>query len=433
MHTLKKGVLGLLFGWMAIIGGAVGMGILRMPHDMAKAVPDPLLYFGLWLAGAIFVLVSIPTISELASMFGRSGGYYVFTKHTFGRYPGFVVGYMDWLTWCGGIALVSLVCGQELCKLVPALAGHEKGCAVCIWILFAALNWFGVRWGSRAQIATSAVKALGLLAIVALLFAFGHPSSAAATSNGAVGLAGLVLAFQAVIFAFAGWEAPIYMGEEIENPGRTIPRAALIGALSVIALYLLVNIALLGMLPISALAEESLPVGAAVGSILGDTGATVITVLAILIMCGTINSGMLVAPRVLYALGRDGLFSSSATKVNEGGTPTAALVVSGALTIALLLTGTFEMLLLVLGQFYVITVTITNLALFVLRRREPDRERPYRAFGYPIVPALALLMSVGFLAAAAYAEPLGSLYTLGAIVASYPIYRIVGWLGAKRS
>jgi APA family basic amino acid/polyamine antiporter len=436
MQGLKRGALGMLFGLMAIIGGAIGMGILRMPHDMAHALPNLWIYFGMWLVGSIFVLLAIPGVSELSATFDRSGGYYVFAKETFGSYAGFVVGYMDWLSWCGGIALIALVSAQEFVRLIPSLAGYERGVAVAIWGVFTALNWLGLRWGSGTQIITSTVKALGLIALIVAFFLLGqggalHELKSADSNWQEVSIGALVFAFQAVIFAFAGWEAPIYMGEEVRDAGRTIPRALLVGTLSVICIYLLINAAILCVLPYSAVAEESLPAAAAARSIFGGSGESIITILALLIMMGAINSGMLIVPRVLYALGKDGLFARQAATVNEGGTPGVALLLSGAAILALLLSGTFESVLAVMGFFYVVNVTLAQLALFVLRWRDPNRARPYRAFGYPFVPALALLLAVGFLFAACFSDPLNSGYAIGAMALSFPVYRLFRYFKGK--
>jgi APA family basic amino acid/polyamine antiporter len=195
------------------------------------------------------------------------------------------------------------------------------------------------------------------------------------------------------------------------------------GVLSVIAIYLLVNIAFLRVLGIGGMAGDALVAAKAAGVVFGGAGATVIAVVVVLAMIGAASSNLLIAPRVLYALSSDGLAASGASKVNEGGTPVVAAVISAAVAIAFIATGTFNSVLAVLAFMFVASYLISFSAVFVLRRREPEAERPYRAWGFPVTTGIALLGSAAFLLGSLVTDPRNSLIALALVALSYPVYR----------
>jgi basic amino acid/polyamine antiporter, APA family len=232
----------------------------------------------------------------------------------------------------------------------------------------------------------------------------------------------MVLALQSIIYTYDGWAGVVYFSEEVRAPGRDIPRALVGGVLSIIGIYLLVNLALLYVLPLSRIAGEKLAVGAAAQVIFGARGDTIIRALTIISMLSGINAYHLMATRVLFAMSRDRLFSSRAVRVNPGGTPTVALSVSTAVAVLFILSGTFEKVIAVLAFFFVANYTLSFVSLFVLRRREPELARPYRAWGYPWTTALALAGSVAFLAGAVVSDTRNSVYALLLLAASYPCF-----------
>jgi APA family basic amino acid/polyamine antiporter len=246
-----------------------------------------------------------------------------------------------------------------------------------------------------------------------------------------------VLALQAVIYTYDGWTGVIYFSEEVKNPARAIPRAILGGVLSIIAIYLLVNLALLYVLPLSQIAGANLAMGAAAQVIFGQNGDTIIRSLTIISMLSAINACQLMATRVLFAMSRDGLVSSRAVKVNSGGTPTVALVASTAISVLFIVGGNFEKsqkifesIIAMLAFFFVVNYAISFLSTFELRRREPDRSRPYRAWGYPWTTGISLLGSLAFLVGAVAGDTRNSLYALMLLAASYPAFRLSRRLSA---
>jgi APA family basic amino acid/polyamine antiporter len=226
-----------------------------------------------------------------------------------------------------------------------------------------------------------------------------------------------------VVYTYDGWSGVIYFSEEVKNPERNIPRALFSGVLTIAAIYLLVNLALLYVLPMTQIAGKEFAAGEAANTIFGVHGDTIFRCLTIVSMLSGINALHLMATRVIFAMSRDGLFSSKAAVVNEGGTPTISLALSLIVSLLFIIFGEkFETVISVLAFFFVVNYILSFVSLFVLRAREPDKPRPYRAWGYPVTPALALIGSVLFLAGAIRAETRNSVYALVLLAVSYPVY-----------
>ncbi|HKC62556.1 MAG TPA: APC family permease [Pyrinomonadaceae bacterium] len=435
-------VLGFGFGLAVTIGGVIGMGILRTPGEIAAELPRTWLFIGVWLVGGLYALLGTISVAELGAMIPRSGGFYIFARHTFGPYAGFVIGWSDWLSTCGTTAAVALVIGEYTTALFPALEGRDVQVAVFATVAFAILQWRGVLWGGRTQEITSSLKALAFLALIAACFILGNKSSAvtgnvaqSAQTNALVSFAlfsGIIKALQGVIYTYDGWYNLIYFGEEVREPERNIARSMIGSVVLVIAIYVLVNLALLYVLPLSEIAGQKLAVGAAANAIFGDYGGKIIAALATISMLSTVNANNLIAPRILFAMSRDRLFSEKAVKVNRGGTPTVTLFVSTLVAVLfIVLSERLEKVFAVLAFFFVINYGITFLSVFVLRRREPERPRPFRAWGYPWTTGLVLLGSIAFLVGAFLDDPQDGIYVLVLLAASYPAFLLLRLIHKK--
>jgi basic amino acid/polyamine antiporter, APA family len=435
-HGRLLRVLGLGFGLAVIIGNTIGAGIFRTPGDIAELLPNKWLFLGVWLIGGLYALLGAIQIAELGTMLPRSGGQYVFARHALGEYAGFIVGWSDWISTCGSAAAVSLVVGEFMGALFPVLAGRSVVIAIVVALMFALLQWRGVIWGSSVQNLTSLLKAIAFVTLIIAAFTWGGSSTQDAGSLPAPNvslLVAFILALQAVIYTYDGWTGVIYFSEEVEVPARNVPRALFGGVLSVIAIYLFVNLALLYVLPIGKIAGQDFAAGAAATAVFGNYGDTVFRTLTIISMLSAINAYHLMATRVLFAMSRDGLFTTRAAAVSEGGTPQLALLLSATVAVIIILFGqTFGTVITILAFFFVANYALSFLSVFVLRRREPDRERPYRAWGYPVTTALALLGSVLFLVGAIASdirqdEPgsSNSFYALLLLAVSYPVFRLL--------
>jgi basic amino acid/polyamine antiporter, APA family len=427
-------VLGVVFGLAVTVGITIGMGILRTPGDVAKQLPNPWLFIGAWLVGGLYALLGAVSVAELGTMIPRSGGWYVFVRRALGEYPGFVVGWSDWLSTCGTVSAVALVVGEYAGVLAPSLKGRELWVASFVTIAFAILQWRGVRWGSRSQELTSLLKTLAFAALIAACFAFGGHSngqaagdaSQAASLSTPAGLSfvsALVIALQGVIYTYDGWYSTVYFGEEVEDTARNVPRAMIGSVLLVIGIYLLFNLALIYVLPIQQLAGEKLAAGAAAVQIFGPRGATVIGAVAIVSLLASVNGNTMTAPRIIYAMSRDRLFWRGASRVNAGGTPTASLALSTlAAVLMIVFSGRFERVLAAIAFFFVTDYAAAFTSVFVLRWREPEAPRPYRAWGYPLTTALALAGSVAFLVGAVKDDTENSVFAIKLLAISLPVF-----------
>ena len=426
-HLLR--VLGVGFGLAVIIGNTIGAGIFRAPGQIAEQLPAPGLFLLVWVAGGLYALLGAISLAELGTMIPRSGGQYVFARYALGEYAGFIVGWSDWISSCGSTAAVSLLIGTFSAALFPALDGWADVVALTVAFIFAALQSHGIVWGSNVQNLTSLLKAIAFLALIVAAFIFGGngalagPQTPAATG---ITLAAVVISLQAAIYTYDGWSGVIYFSEEVKEPGRNIPRALFGGVLTITAIYLLVNVALLYVLPISRIAGQEFAAGEAAKMMFGTHGNTIFRSLTIVSMLSGINALHLMATRVVFAMSRDELFWKKASVVNKGGTPVTSLWLSAMVAMAFIIFGKkFETVITVLAFFFVVNYILSFVSLFVLRSREPEKPRPYRAWGYPVTPALALIGSVLFLVAAIGADTRNSLYALLLLAVSYPVFRLM--------
>jgi len=422
-------VLGVAFGLAIAVGATIGGGILGTPGDVAARLPTPVLFMGVWVFGAVNALLGATVYSELGAMIPQAGGIYVFAHRAMGEGVGFFVGYGDWINWSVSTSALILLVGEYLGNLVPPLAGHATIAGFAILGVLVLLQWQGVVWGGRVQELTSVLKALALVGLVVAAFVLPHPTVTAAPAvsapHGLALLLAIGLAMQGVIFTYDSYYAVVYCGEEIRDPGREIPRSIFRGLLLIIVIYLLVNAAFLAVLPMAKMAHDPFVGGSVARAIFGARGDAVIRSIMIVSVLGTVNAQIMVAPRILLAMGRDRIFPHQATRVNAGGTPVAALVVTLVVIAAFLFTGSFNAVLAVDSVLIVVLYAITFTSLFVLRRTEPDTPRPYRAWGYPWVQGAALAIAIGFLVVVAIGDLRDTLIALALFALSWPAAKVV--------
>lgn len=430
-------VLGVGFGLAVTVGGTIGMGILRTPGEVAAQLPTSFLFIAVWVLGGVYALLGAISVAELGTMIPRSGGWYVFVHRAMGNYAGFVVGWSDWLSTTGTVAIIAMVVGEYATVLIPRLAGRDKAVAIGVVLLFALLQWRGIRWGSFTQNLTSAVKTLVFIIIAIAAFtlvADAGPAKPTVAPQGFALFTAAIIALRSVLYTYDGWYGVIYFGEEVRNPKRDVVRSMFGGVLVVIAIYLVVNAAYVYVLPMSRLAGEPFAAGAVANALFGDYADKTIRVLAILSLLSTVNAYTLTGPRILYAMSCDRLFHHAGARVNRGGTPTVTLVISTVAAAAFIL-WKFEQVLSALAFFFVANYTMAYISLIVLRWREPDLPRPYRAWGYPWTTLVVLIGSVVFLVGAVVTDRIehkrDSLFALAILGASIPIYFVMRVISSR--
>jgi APA family basic amino acid/polyamine antiporter len=420
-------VLGVTFGLAVTVGNMIGAGIVRTPGDIAAQLPTFWPFLAVWIVGGLYALLGANALAELGTLVPESGGQYVFVRRALGDYAGLVVGWNDWISTCGTTAAVSIVIGEYMLVLFPHLRGIEP-IALAVIAILTIVQWLGVRWGGGTQNATSLLKAIAFLFLIGACFYLGvrHPAAATieAEHEGSMALA-FILALQAVIYSYDGWTAVIYFSEEVKDPGRNIPRSMFGGVLAVMAIYLLLNVAFLRVVPLGSLAGQKMAAGVVAQHLFGGYGDTILRVIMIVSLISAANSNVLMAPRVLFAMSRDRLFWKGAAEVNKGGTPDIALLISSFLAAVFVISGKFEQVIAILSFFFVANYALSFVSLFAMRRSAPDAPRPFRAIGHPFTTILALLASIAFLGGAVYGDRRNSLIALGVLVLTIPLYRFV--------
>ncbi len=413
-------LLGLGFGLAVIVGSTIGVGILRTPGLVAGHLHSSSAILAAWVVGGLYTLLGSVCMAELGTMMPQAGGYYVYARRGFGDWVGFSVGWTDWLTYCTVLAYVSIGLAEFSGVLLPALTGWVRPLAIVALLAMVVLQWAGLKVSARFQEWTTALKFLAFLALVVAAFTMG-PAMRPAGAGGlqlpgdALGLTftGVILALQAVVIAYGGWQSALYFTEEDRDPARNLPRAMIGGVVSVIVVYLLVNVALLIVLPIPELAKSTLPGADAAAIVAGERGKQFITVLSVLSLLPLLNAILMIGTRILFAMGRDGLVPRRTASVNAGGTPGVATAVTTGVAILLIASGTFQTLIALASVFLAANYCVCCLALVVLRRREPGAARPFRAWGYPWSAALVVAGAVVFLAGMLVNDTASALKAMG--------------------
>ena len=422
-------VLGVSFGVAVVVGNTILVGILRTPGNVAALLPDPWLFLGVWVLGGMYALLASLSLAEPGAMVAQSGGQYVFVRRGLGEYPGFVVGWSDWVSTCASVSLGAMVFTEYLEPLIPGMMGRRVPAGVLLVLVFGLLLWRGIRVGDLAQQILSASKALAFGILIGMCLLLPVPAGESLTPGvvptGMALVAAFVLALQAVIFTYDGWMGPIYFGEEVKNPGRGIPRAMVLGVLVVMTIYVLVNLGLVRVLGIDRMAGDPFVAATAGKALFGDRGDFVIRSLVLVSILGGINACMLMAPRVVLAMSRDRLLPEGFVTVNRGGTPTVGHWTSVGVAVGFIVSGTFNTVLALCAFFFVAGYTLSFLSVFALRRKEPDTPRPYRVPGFPYTTGLVLVASVAFLAGSVATDWGNSWKSLLLLALSYPVYRLI--------
>ena len=420
-----------------LVGSTIGSGIFRTPALIARRVPAPLPMLGVWVLGGVLALCGALTYAELAAMFPRSGGLYVYVREGFGRRAAFLLGWTELLVIrASALGATSTVFAEYLLRSagmnpdLPQYAPVVHPLAAAAIAVTAAFNYYGLRGSARILNATTAAKYGALVALVAVAFVAGHgdfrhfegltPAAGGSLNAGLIGLA-----LVSVLWAYDGFADVSFVSGEVKDPQRNLPRALLLGTASVVAIYLLANAAYLYLLPVSAMAASPLVAADAAQLLLGRVGVGVAAVAVMVSTFGGLMGSMMTGPRIFFALADDRLFFRGVARVHpRHQTPSVAIVLTAGLGIAFVLARTFEQLadtfVLALWPFYALGAA----AVIVLRRRRPDAERPVKVWGYPWPPILFLLAAVFLLGNALVTDLGGSALALGVILTGFPAYWI---------
>lgn len=467
-----KPTLGLATAVSIVVGGVIGSGIFKKPAAMAQELGSPELLLGVWLVAGIITLFGALTNAEIASMISETGGQYVFFREMYGKFFSYLYGWsMFAVVQTASIASITYVFAEAADTFLhlPHLSASAESFTVHLpfigdifpfkdigiklltsgaILLLSAVNYIGAAFGGAVQMFFTSLKVAALAAIVALAFFSGAGSAAnyfSANTPSVVpqgwALAGaIVAALSGAFWAFDGWNNITYIAGETREPQRNIPRSLFAGMAIILAVYMLINLAYLYILPINEMANSSLVAVDAVKAILGGISpkyaalATGIIAFCIMISTfGTSNGTILVSARVYFAMSRDGLFFRSQGKLHEKfRTPANALAAQAVWSCVLTFSGTFDTLtdtlIFVSWMFYMLGA----FGVFILRKKIPDAPRPYRVWGYPAVPAIFVIFASTFVIMTLYndtvnylsgkAPIINSVFGLALVALGVPFY-----------
>lgn len=423
-----------------VIGITIGSGIFRSPAGIAEKAPNPQLVLALWTFGGLVTLCGALSIAELAASMPETGGIYAYLREGWGRLAGFLFGWAELVliraSALGGIALTFGDYSLRTLGVDPVThSAASRSVAAAALAFAAAVNIVGVNLGAAVVGVSTAAKFCALAAIATAAFLLGgaHGASLANLTSTAtaprLGDAGLALV--GVLWAYDGFADLSFAAGEVREPHRNLPRAIVAGTGAIVAIYLLVNIAYLYVLPIETVARSPLVAADTLAALVGPRGAVLVSLFVMVSTFGALNGITLAAPRIFFAMASDGLFFESIARVHRRfRTPHVAIVLTTLLGMALVMSRSFEALtetfVIAIWPFYALSVA----AVYRLRRERPDLPRPYKVIGYPIVPAVFIVSVAWFIGNALVTAPMSTAITFTLILAGIPIYFVA--FGSRR-
>lgn len=423
-HGQLLAVGGVPFGVAVTVGSAVGVGILRSPSRIAAEMPGVWPYLAVWLAAGAYALLVANAYGELATRTQATGGQYVWIRAAFGDAPAFVAGCLDWLATCGVLAVAASVLGEYAVGLFPALRAPEVIALVAI-IIVLLVQGCGTRVSFWFQNVSSLLKVGALLIFVAFCVYFGTRSVTSAAAvitdrEGSLAFA-VFIALEAAVFTYHGTAAATYFAGEYRDGKREIPRALFIGVGAVLSLYLAVNLGILRVVPLATIAGRGAATDVVADRLFGADGSVPARALVTIALLSAISSAALIAPRILYAMSRDGLFWRGAGDVNRRGTPEMGVMLSCGLAAVLAITRTFDAIVVAVAIIFVANAAASFAALFRLRQRPGSG---FAAIGHPATTVIGLACSIAFLAAAVVVDHQAAINAAGLAAVSLLLFAL---------
>jgi basic amino acid/polyamine antiporter, APA family len=426
-HLLR--VFGLGFGLAVVIGGVIGSGIMRNPGVVAAGFGSPTLVLLAWLGGGLFVCIdAMPTV-ELGAAVPQAGGPYPLATRALGPFWGFIVGWADWLQICISTGFITVAFGEYVHRLgwAPGLTTGQL--AIGLVIACGAVNWIGAKVSGLSQDLGSAVKAIGLVILVALLF-LAHPSTApiVAEPPPVFTWAAAAVAMRAIYGAYGGWHAAVYFSEEVKNPQDNVARATFLGIALVTSIYFLVNAAVLHVLPISVLAHSTLAVADAAKLVIGPASSIVVTALAMIAVATLANLQVMEHARTTFAMARNGILPPVLAPVSKSGTPRRSLVAALTCTCLIILAADsvkgplYEILLNLYAPMVMVVFFLLSVSAIRLRRTEPDLPRPWKMPLFPLPAVVSATLNLMLLAFFLISDWKTGIFSAILLALAIPIY-----------
>jgi amino acid transporter len=419
-----------------VIGMMIGGGIFLVPNLIARDLPSAASILMVWIVAGLVSLFGALACAELGAAFPATGGQYVFLREAFGKPIAFLCGWsLFTVVRSAQVAWLSVAFSIYLSYLVPIRPLAARLLSLGTLALFSWINYRGVKLGARVQNGFTAAKVMGIFVIIvsALLLGrggvHGSPHALPATSFSTFGVA-----LVSCLLCYDGWVQLTFVAGEIQNPKRNVVRALIIGTLVVAAIYLLANLAYLRVLSVSEIAASQQVAADAAARVLGSVGGSLIVVLVLVSMLGTLNGCFLTSPRVYFAQAADGLFFRQFAEVHSKyGTPGFAIIAQAVWSAVLVVTGSYESLIdyALFGAWVFYGLMIASV--IVLRRKRPHQARPYRMWGYPVTAGIFLAVTCWFLANLLASRPVPALAGLALMLTGVPAYLLWHRFGESKA
>ena len=434
--------LGLFDSTMMVVGIVIGSGIFMTTGLMADALPSASLILIVWLLGGLQMLAGALTYAELGAAMPKAGGQYVYLREAYGSLPAFLFGWVAFIAYLTGTnAAIAVAVAEHLGSFYPSISTHNivigfdyfsisggQIFAISLILILSFINYLGILFGKWIQNVFTILKIGSILffALAGLFISTGnHIDFSINPTSMSIGsiLTGMGIALVAVTWTVGGWEYVTFAAGEIKNPKKNLPLALIIGTVVILVLYIMINIAYLKVLPMDSLIGEIKVGEATAKSLYGPGIAGAFVVVVIISMFGSLNGNILVGPRISYAMAKDELFFSKAADVHpKFHTPGNAIMIQGFWAAVLVLSGTFEEIItLVVFVNFMMWIAASS-TVFVLRKKQPELERPYKVWGYPYVPAFFIIFSSAIMINTFFESPQQSLMGIGLTLLGIPAY-----------
>ncbi|HUZ45807.1 MAG TPA: amino acid permease [Terriglobia bacterium] len=436
VETLPREI-GILGSTAIVVGTIIGSGIFLVPHDVALEVGSVASLYLVWIVGGALALAGALSLGELGAAMPEAGGIYVYLREAYGKLFAFLYGWGSLLVIdAGSAATLAVAFGIYSSTFIPLTPLEQKLLGAATIIVLTFVNILGVRKGTAVQTIFTIAKLGGLAVIIGCAFLL--PPITPAVSSAPLPVAHTTLssfgiALVGVLWAYQGWHQLSYTAGEVKNPAWVLPRGFFLGTAIIVIVYLAANAAYLRVLPLHVMAEHQRVAATAMLWLLGPHGARFVSVLILCSIFGALNGTILTSPRVYYAMARDGVFFRAVARVHPRyRTPAVALAVLGGWATVLAMSGTFEEL----YTYVIFAMWIFSGAaiagVIVLRRRLPDLPRPYRVWGYPILPVAFIVAALAIVVNTMVRKPLESFLGLALVLAGIPLYFIWRRLDGRR-
>lgn len=410
------------------IGIVVGVGIFRAPAEVAKYLTSPALIILAWLIGGIICLLGALCYSELSSSFPQTGGNYIYLRESYGRGIGFLFGWTELVVVrTGSIAAVAFICGQYLQSLLALDRFPVKLIATSVVFIISFINMLGLRQGKTFQNLSTLAKTLALIAIIiwGLMSKKGNVSNfwpiQAMMDEKIFTVFGLALI--PILWTYGGWHESTFLTEETKDYRRSLPFSLITAILIISSIYIAINLVYIYLVPVREIASSELIASGVMQILYGANGRKILEILVIISSLGCINGMIITGSRVTCAMSKDNPIFRYLGEINpKHSVPSRSILINAIWSVGLIIWGTFNQLLFFTGFVVWLFFALAGAGIFILRYKYPDLERPFKVLGYPVVPAVFVLICIALVINTLFFYPRESLFGLCLLLSGVPVF-----------